>query len=108
MELEILGPAAALYFDAEYGLHKLRDREGEWHSYVLHPVAVAWRVYSDHRPTELHRKSFFDGKQPRRTMTTEGVIDKSAGIAGVGPDLEAILRPILQGLLEGKVHAALT
>jgi len=108
MELRLAGSGASLLFSEEDGLHRLRDREGEWHSYVLLSAGGAWAPFDDKgRPEGVHRRAFFDRKQPRRTILPDSVEDRNHGWSVKTEDYPKALFDAINRQFEEKVYRAL-
>jgi hypothetical protein len=110
IELEVKGPGAALFFEDEGGLHRLRDRQAQWHVYAVRTSRVTWEIYNDpksnQRPAEPHRKAYYEGK-PRRTITPEGVEDELYHIQPEEVEPYAQLEPVIRERFRAQVYEAL-
>ena len=108
MELRLAGSGASLLFIEEDGLHRLRDREGEWHPYVVLTAGGAWAPFDEKgRPDGVHRRAFFDKKQPRRTILPDSVEDKNYGWSVMTDDYAALLLNEINLRFEDRVFSAL-
>ena len=108
LELRLAGSGATLLFSEEDGLHRLRDRDGEWHPYVALTAAGAWAPFdAQMRPDGVHRRAFVDRKQPRRTILPDAVEDKNYGWSVKTDDYAQLLFDEINRRFEEKVFSAL-
>ncbi len=103
LECEMFGRAASLIFPQEDGHHRFNDRDAQKHTYVVRLSSAPREQFEKERPSNVHRKAFFETKSVVRTYKRDNRGTVTFGSVSLGEEPPKMFAEFLRNFLDPRL-----